>query len=177
MDSFQKIFLNFLAKGESLKAKEFTPCGNLSTEDALDIYRNNYYQNLKKSLENTYEACRELLGEEGFSKLAYHYISGNKPTSSDVSSYGQNFAAFLREYAGVEIPFLFELASLEYAIKEVFLSSEGEAKRNIFISHPVHHIWQALLHGKDSVEELPGIGELVIERRGEGIFFDFFPQS
>ena len=170
----QKLFLNLIAKNEpGSEIKNTLFCGSLNHNQALDIYKNNYYQNLTKALESTFEACFKILTRDFFSKLSFAFIRDNPPQSNNLATYGATFPEFLQKEGPVDIfPFLHQLAVLEKLIKNIFLNPETKKHETMKITHPVHQIWISLLH-EDTSEITPLDEEknLLIFRKEATILF------
>ena len=162
---WQKSLLSMITETSSQKLLDFKFCGPLNFEQSIEIYKNNYRQNLINNLKESFEACHKLLGEDIFHEQAILFIKKN-PYNEDIISYGQTFPEFLPTYD--LYPFLYELACLERIIKEIFLTGK---KKTMKITHPVHQIWTNLLYKKEEINPLEKTRILSIERKGELIFF------
>lgn len=187
LGAFQKHFLSSLRgdapEGPKRELNVWAP-GALSPSEALDIYRNNYYQNLKMSLAHTYEACAQILTRSIFDKLAHGLIKENPYRNNRIASYGEDFPEFLEKTLEKTLgktelqrffPFLYQLACLERLIREVFLEEKGA--KSMEISYPVHQIWSSLLHededGDETIIPLKGKHTLFVFREdSEMIFFE-----
>ena len=171
----QKALLNLVTKNEpGLQIKNATFCGCLNQDQALNIYKNNYYQNLTKALGNTYEACLKILTKDLFSKLSYSFIKENPFQNNDLAVYGAEFPRLLRKKGPMDVfPFLYELAILERSIKNIFLhSKKSETYESMKITHPVHQIWGSLLYEeREEIIPLDKEKKLLISRQKENIFF------
>ena len=171
--NFQASFISFLmGKAAVPQGFKMFPCQNLSFDEALGIYRNNYYGNLKKSLSQTYEACFVLFTEEVFDKLAFSFIKQYPFKQSSVAFYGEEFPAFLKKSKAMtaSLPFLPELAELENTIKKVFLYNKE--REEMKITYPVHQIWQSLLYNEEEIEDFDGEKNLTIQKDDkENLFF------
>ena len=149
------------------------PCRFLTPDESLNIYRNNYYRNLQKSLSQTYEACTTLLGEDIFEKVSFGFIQKYPLKETNLAFYGEEFPRFLErsETISASWPFLSQLAELEKIIKELFLNGQNCGKMEI--DFPVHQIWQSLLYDGDEIEDLNGKKILRVYRNDrEQVFFE-----
>ena len=172
--NFQQIFLSSLVEGYNLpKNLKIVSCRGLALKEAWEIYQNNYYQNLQKSLAQTYEACAALLTKEIFEKLSFAFIRQYPLKQSDLAVYGEEFPSFLENAGTITAswPFLVELALLESVIKKLFLY--GHTDGEVEISYPVHQIWQSLLYDGEEIEDFDGKKLLTIHKNDEErLFFD-----
>ena len=173
-NNFQQRFMSSLTGDSALNADDkIIPCRNLSIEEALKIYQNNYYRNLQTSLNQTYEACTTLMSEELFEKLSFAFIQQYPPQKGDLALYGEEFPQFLRDSDTITSnwPFLPDLAELEKMIKQLFL--HGQTHIEMAITFPVHQIWQSLLHGSEDIDDIDGKKLLSIHRDdNEHLFFE-----
>ena len=91
----------------------------------LGFYRTNVLENYRKALAATYPAIERLVGSGCFAHLAYEYAHRHASHSGDVGAHGERFADFLDHHAiGRELPYLAEVARLEWAIDEAFYEAD-----------------------------------------------------
>ena len=169
---FQQLLLSSLGgKNEIPRDGKIVPCRALSLDKAWEIYQNNYYRNLQKSLAQTYEACFTLLSEEIFEKIAFSFIQEHPLKQSDLAFYGEEFSLFLShdEMITSAWPFLPELARMENLIKKSFLNDISRTEMEIF--YPVHQIWQSLLYEGDEIKDFDGKMMLTISKDDEDHLF------
>ena len=112
------------------------PIEGKSPTEALEIYRINHFSSLYETLKDTYEAIYKLLEEDLFSKIANNYIFKFPSKSFNLSDYGEFFPSFLNEMNSLDIPFLIDLAKLEWNIKEVLLGDKYEKGLVFKSAHP-----------------------------------------
>ena len=74
--------------------------GDLSTEQALAVYRNNTEQTLLSVLQQSFAVCRMLVGERCFNQLALRYCRTHPSSSLDLNAYGELFPRLHRSAAG-----------------------------------------------------------------------------
>ena len=87
----------------------------------LGFYRTNVFENYRKALAATYPAAEKLVGSGFFGTLAEEYIRRYPSHSGDVGRHGKQFAEFLRRHASArELPYLSDVARLEWCIEESF---------------------------------------------------------
>ena len=104
----------------------------LTAGERLSIYANAYYARLVECLGECFPIFRKALGEEVFSRFALEYLQRYPSQSYTLDHLGQNFTRFLRETrpdrsddgsrpAKTNWPdFLFDLATLEWTVAQVF---------------------------------------------------------
>ena len=105
---------------------------NLTARERVSIYANAYYARLVECLGECFPVFRRALGEEVFSGFALEYIQRYPSQSYTLDRLGENFSRFLQETRPdrsddgcrpVETnwpDFLFDLATLEWTIAQVF---------------------------------------------------------
>jgi len=173
--------------------------GRLSAAEAVDVYRSGYPVRLTELLGETYEACWRVLGDEDFFAVARAYIARTPSRSHNLSDYGASFPEFLEASAASllpdsEIPFLADLARLEWAYKELFHARAheglepaalaaaagpgsvlrlGAAVALLALGHSVHGIWR-----RDRADDAPlkasdwgGAQRLLLYKRGANPIF------
>lgn len=100
---------------------------NISANHLLQIYHNNFFISLSECLQNIYPTIQKLVGEEFFTATANQYIGHYRPTSGDIHQFGNYFAEFLSNLpAAFSLPYLAEIAQLEWANHEAFHEADYE---------------------------------------------------
>lgn len=158
--------------------------GNTLSQKRFNVYRNNVALSLINVLGDTFPVTKELTGEDFFTSMARHFISGNLPKSPVMLTYGDIFPAFVKAYKPAEsLPFLSDIAALEWArnaayhgqdavplaIEELAGFQEEEIPALTFALHPtlsllssdwpIVSIWHA--HQQEEPEEaLKNLGPL-----------------
>jgi len=90
-------------------------------ETRLDIHRHGYPARIAEALEESFPAIATILGGESFNSLARDYIAGIRQEPLNLNSIGAGLPAFLtRSELTRSLPFLPDLAGLEWAIIECF---------------------------------------------------------
>jgi hypothetical protein len=93
----------------------------ISPAQRLGFYRTNVFSNYTKALRLTYPVIERLIGSGFFKVLAEQYIRRYAHGAGDLGSYGDQFPEFLSHGPiGRELPYLADVARLEWAIDEVF---------------------------------------------------------
>ncbi len=112
------------------RATEFLnpPVGGV--EDRWDIYAGGFLARLVEGLENDYPALRRVLGEGPFGSLTERYVAAHPPRSYDLGQAGDRLASFLQQDPLIErLPFLPDLARLEWAVAEAFVATNAQPLR------------------------------------------------
>ncbi len=98
-----------------------TPGKDLTTLEALEVYRHGYIVRLTEALGETFEAVWWISGDEEFFRLAKSFILSYPSRTYNLSSYGEEFADFLQEERPFpDLPFLPDLARFEWMFKNIF---------------------------------------------------------
>ena len=171
--SSQKAILEFIqGRGDFPHGEEFKTCGAIQARKAWEIYRNNYRQSLKRTLQESFRACHKLLGEKDFTQLATSFILSHPLGREPLDQYGEDFPEFLRKSTfDKSLPFLYELACLERVIRR------AEEVASLEITYPVHQIWASLMDSQREEEicDLEDRQKLLVKREGEDILFEICP--
>ncbi|NJN47973.1 MAG: DUF2063 domain-containing protein [Candidatus Competibacteraceae bacterium] len=107
----------------------------LSAEHRLGVYRNNTVANFTDALQLTYPVVQRLVGDRFFRYAAAQYIGQTPSTSGDLQEYGDTFADFLRTFKpAAGLPYLPDVASLEWAYEQVFYAAEPDPLDTLALS-------------------------------------------
>ena len=127
---------------------------------AFTVYRNTSARGTIEALRATYSTVNQLLGDDGFTQVALEFRQETPPVGPVLSDYGSALPAFLaRQPWTCELPYLADVARLDWLWLESFLSSDAEpisqsaasdarillhpATRVAWLSTPALTIWQA----------------------------------
>jgi hypothetical protein len=148
----------------------------LNTAQRLQIYRNNLFESLIQALMAVYPVVARLVGDEFFRHVARRFISAHPLAAGNLHGFGRELPALLAALpAAAELPYLADVAALEWAWHEVYHEAGcvpllpaqlGEvpaaqqldlglqlapAARLVASAYPVLHIWQAhQIHDADA---------------------------
>ncbi len=111
-----------------------------TSEQRLQIYRNNFVVGLVEILQITYPMVEALVGEECFSALARHHVLHHPPVHGDVSDYGEGFCETLTLFDQVleQAPYLPEVARFEW-----FLDLARQQQQHVALAvdlKPLHQL-------------------------------------
>jgi hypothetical protein len=96
-------------------------------ERRLHVYRNNVFASLGSALEAVYPVTARLVGAAFFRALARAYIVRHPSSSGDLHAFGGELAAFVRTQPSLDaLPYLADVAALEWAMHEVYHEADEE---------------------------------------------------
>ena len=134
---------------------EFGIAGAAPAPERMDIYRRAIFANYRKALAATYPTVQRILSEAVFAPIVDAYVRTQPSVSGDLNHYGDTFGAFLAQHpAAAALPWLADVARLEWAIDEVNRAADGAVSPE--------HVLEAL--AAVAPERLPGLGLRVAAR-------------
>ena len=149
LEAKQRTFLTALAAAPEAQAvpRELfrePPVGSIETR--FSIYTTGLVPRVVEALEDDCPALRRVVGQGPFRSLAARYIERHPSGSFDLGRVGAQLASFLRgDPLSEGLPFLSDLAELEWALSLAFIAADAE---------PV--TWEELHSlGDESVMDLP----------------------
>jgi hypothetical protein len=155
--------------------------------DHLQVYRNNFFISLRQALADVYPVVRRLVGEEFFNQLARRFVREHPSRSGNLHDFGRELARFVETLPDLsELPYLPDVAALEWALHEVFHEAEAQpfdfstlsdpenarlplhpAARLIASRYPILAIWEANQSDDPGTVELDAGGDwLIVFRDG-----------
>jgi hypothetical protein len=167
LHEFQSGFVNFLVGETSSDFVETVDAGGTDPVSLLSIYRNNMLITLTETLAATFPVVRRLVDPRFFDYASQTFISSNLPSRPCLAEYGSEFPSFLALFPpAAELPYLSDVASLEWAISRVMRADIepdmplnsivdigidpaeirlriGTAVRYLASAYPIHQIWLA----------------------------------
>jgi hypothetical protein len=94
--------------------------------ERVQVYRNNVFVSFTQALADVYPAIARLVGEDFFGQAARRYIRAHGSRSGDLHAFGREFPALLRSLReSRELPYLGDVAELEWAWHEAFHAAES----------------------------------------------------
>lgn len=111
---------------------------HFTSQQRIQIYRNNFIISLSEVLEATYPMVFSLVGDECFQQLARQHVLTNPLLEGDVTAYGQGFDSTITQFSTVieAAPYLPEVARFEWSI------DIAQQRFAISCSHPTHTLEQ-----------------------------------
>jgi len=105
------------------------PQGGVSGLERLEVYAQGYIARIHEALNESYKAVEHVLGHEMFVKLTEDYAKRYPSEDYNLSLAGRHLSSFFQDYKTArELPFLGDLASLEWSITEAFHAFEIPAE-------------------------------------------------
>jgi hypothetical protein len=118
-----------------LQRSDPSPSG-LIHADRFRIHRNTVFAGLVSALRARYPVAGRLVGEEFFDGVASLFIESHPPTSPVLIEYSGGFAAFLESFEPAGgLPYLTDVARLEWLRHAAYHSAEGEPLKPDHLSH------------------------------------------
>lgn len=128
LEALQRWMKEKIQPGSRLSGDDFkflNPQGGEPGEARLSVYAQGYRERIREALAEAYETIHHVLGESAFRELALAYAQHVPSHDYNLSFAGRHLAAFLAPYPLTkELPFLPDLARLEWKMVEVFHSFE-----------------------------------------------------
>src|SRR3989338_1885656 len=111
---------------EPFKTPLLNPQGGSSGEERMAVYAEGYVARVMEALAEVYEAIHHFLGKEAFVDLTECYITAHPSHSYNLNFIGSQMPGFIGRTPYVEkLPFLPDLAKLEWQVAQSFHSFEG----------------------------------------------------
>jgi hypothetical protein len=125
----QQAFLRSVLAGQEDAPEELgrllrtPPAGSIHAR--WHVYARGFLARLVEAIENDYPALSKVLGEGPLRSLTARYVSRFPPRSHDLGRFGDRLAALLEADALTgDLPFLPDLARLEWAVAEAFVAPD-----------------------------------------------------
>ena len=104
----------------------------------LGIYINHFQVTLTDVLETTFPVVRQLVGDPFFRMVARHYVRDAPPRHPCLFEYGGGFPGFLERLPEVRsLPYLADVARLEWAINEAWHAADAPAIAAVTAAEPM----------------------------------------
>jgi Putative DNA-binding domain len=101
----------------------------------LAVYRNNVLSSLIDALADTFPVVAELVGETFFRAMARCFVHAQPASSPLLVNYGAGFAAFVADFPpAASVPYLAEVARLEYARVQAYHAADAAVLRSVQIA-------------------------------------------
>lgn len=157
--------------------------------DHWETYRYSLQATYLDTLADIYPVTRAVLGARVFDRLGLDYLAAQPSTSGDLHDYGEQLADHIADCRRLDgLPYLAELAHLEWATHRAFHAADAQALtvtdlaagdvriglhpacRLLHCEWPVSRIWQAHQAGEPSDEiDLAGCPTAVLLSRPEHV--------
>lgn len=191
--------------GHENAAAQLIQAGALPPARRLEIYRHNVMTNLRGALRDIHPVVERIVGEAFFRHAADRFIAETPSRSGDLNRFGVEWADFLAAYPhAAELPYLADVARLEWAWHECFHAADAEALdlsrlasvppdehaglrfrlhpavRLLTSPYPLLRIWQVNqteYKGDLTIDWEAGGDSLLIRREGSEIAIDALPSG
>ncbi|EPZ50179.1 PF09836 family protein [Bacteriovorax sp. BAL6_X] len=130
-DEFQNKFLKgVIAKDISEDIMtEMIPIGELSNEQVLEVYQNDYRARLQEVIGDNYETCWFVLGDEDFLDISLSYVESRPSEFTNLLHYGDDFPDFITSRVK-EFSFIKDLAEFEKTFWHLFHQEDNSKAFN-----------------------------------------------
>ncbi|MFG1485948.1 DNA-binding domain-containing protein [Halobacteriovorax sp. RZ-1] len=98
---------------------EMIPIGELSNEQVLEVYQNDYRARLQEVIGDNYETCWFVLGDEDFLDISLSYVESRPSEFTNLLHYGDDFPDFIASRVK-EFSFIKDLAEFEKTFWHLF---------------------------------------------------------
>ena len=164
----------------------------------LGVYRHHLFDSLGTALAATFPTVQALVGADYFRKVARAFIGQSLPAQPVLAEYGAGFSAFIAgDEAARDLPYLADVARLDWALNLAFQTRHGERLNSAHLSifpaerlpsmsialadgavlissgYPLDGIWEASQPDAESgtVDLNSGASNLLVLRRPEDAAF------
>ncbi|MBX7113546.1 MAG: DNA-binding domain-containing protein [Myxococcaceae bacterium] len=118
------LFQAVMGEGALAESAALIRSGALTPEDRIGIYAEMYWLRMRDTLRADYPFVWHVLGDEPFDVLVARHIRRRPSTHYSLGRLGSEFAETLRD-AHLEWPWVVDLAKLEWARAEAFISPDA----------------------------------------------------
>lgn len=116
-------------EGKSLEAV-LHPQGGVPGGERMAVYAGAYLARMAEALKETFEAVARFAGEAAFIDLCEGYVEAYPSGEYNLSEIGHSFAAYAAKTSyAAKLPFIKDLASLEWAVSRAFHAPGREPAR------------------------------------------------
>lgn len=191
----QKAFAEALEGGDAPLEVFKTPQG-MPLHLRFDVYRNNVFGAVSRSMEGLYPVFHKLVGPDFFTQCVRAYFESHPAQAGDLLNYGYEFGAFLQEYPPcADHLYLSDVAKVEAAWQQAYMAAEAQALdgqklsevpgeemaelrfklhpscRFLITTTPASHIWEAASQDKTDqmIDPTSGGEHLLIMRPGHEV--------
>lgn len=126
--SLQKAMKNSVLTGETASGllDSLSSAGDITSENRLQIHRNNYRQSLVGALGGIFPATKAFVGDAFIEGALGEFVLEHPPITASLSDYGEQFPEFFSQHrASQRLPYIVDLLRLEWALH--YLQTVDEA--------------------------------------------------
>jgi len=100
-------------------AQQIKPKEAFTSNELLQIYRNNFVMGVTEALSATYQHTLALVGETFFNAVARQFILSAPPQENNMMTYGNGFSEYLHNLGQLkELPYVAEMARFEWLLEQ-----------------------------------------------------------
>lgn len=100
-------------------AEQIKPKKAFTSNELLQVYRNNFVMGVTEALSATYQHTLSLVGEEFFNAVARQFILSHPPQENNMLTYGHGFSEYLYHLKQLkELPYVAEMARFEWLLEQ-----------------------------------------------------------
>lgn len=123
----QREFAAYLVTGEARALTGDVAAARVTAAQCLNIHRNNVSITLREALAAVYPVVQQLVGEAFFADVARNYLRDHPCRSGNLHDFGNALPSALAADARLaELPYLADVAALEWAYHEVFHGARAD---------------------------------------------------
>lgn len=128
LQELQRAFARRILAGDPSIFQELRDSDRTDRETLMHVYEHGYGARMAEVLEGDYEKLSAALGQAAFQEMAGAYLAAVPSRHPNAQMFGARLPAFLATAAPwAATPWLAELAAVEWAMGEVFLSPDSQA--------------------------------------------------
>ena len=124
LDRYTAAFSDFMKTGDTAALGEF--CEPTANTSYFSVYRNGYLRTTIEALAANFPVVDTLVGGDYFKQLAHAFVAEFPPTTATLTGYGRDFPDFVASRINDELPYLADVARLDFAWLSSFFSSSGK---------------------------------------------------
>jgi hypothetical protein len=115
----QRQFSDTLLYKNDQIAKQVKPKKAFTSNELLQIYRNNFVMGVTEALSATYQHTLSLVGETFFNTVARMFILNHPPQENNMMTYGNGFSEYLQDLEQLKaLPYVAEMARFEWLLEQ-----------------------------------------------------------
>jgi putative DNA-binding protein len=129
LDELQRVFVEelFGPRGEGSTVARLRTVAGRSPSEQFSVYQGSVMGCILRGLQDTFPVCVRVVGQRFFDAAAELFVRREPSRSADLNDYGATFPAFLEGFPpAAAVPYLADLARLEWACQSAALAAEDE---------------------------------------------------
>lgn len=119
LNKLQLLFTQALRYKNTRISSEIQEKQAFSSDDLVQLYRNNFVIGVSEALAATYQHTLALVGEDFFNSVAREFILQQPPQENNIISYGDGFSTYLGTLPQLQnMPYIAEMARFEWLLEQ-----------------------------------------------------------